>query len=142
MASEREAVVVRGLEKRYGAVEAVRGVDITVHEGEIFGLIGPDGAGKTSVFQILGGVMQATSGTAEMFGVTAREARSFTGYLTQTFSLYQDLSVEENIRYVGELRRVAGRDIRERGMRYLQMFGLEKFWRSSRTVSLAGSAEA
>jgi ABC-2 type transport system ATP-binding protein len=127
MANEREAVVVRALEKKYGDVEAVRGVDITVQQGEIFGLIGPDGAGKTSVFQILGGVMQATSGTAEMFGVTAREARSFTGYLTQTFSLYQDLSVEENIRYVGELRRVSGRDIRERGMRYLQMFGMERF---------------
>ena len=127
MASQREAVVVRGLEKTYGAVEAVRGIDMSVHEGEIFGLIGPDGAGKTSVFQILGGVMQATSGTAEMFGVTSREARSFTGYLTQTFSLYQDLSVNENLRYVGELRRVPGRDIRERGMRYLQMFGMERF---------------
>ena len=125
--AKREAVVVRSLEKRYGVVEAVRGIDITVQEGEIFGLIGPDGAGKTSVFQVLGGVMQATSGTAEMFGVTAREARSFTGYLTQTFSLYQDLSVEENIRYVGELRRVSGSDIRDRGMRYLQMFGMERF---------------
>jgi ABC-2 type transport system ATP-binding protein len=102
-------------------------VDLSVSEGEIFGLIGPDGAGKTSVFQVLGGVMQPTSGSAEMFGVTAREARAFTGYLTQTFSLYQDLSVEENLRYVGELRRVPAGTIRERGMRYLSMFGMNRF---------------
>ena len=75
-------------------------------EGEIFGLIGPDGAGKTSTFQILGGVMEATSGTAEVFGTPAREARSHTGYLTQSFSLYPDLTVTENIRYIGDLRRV------------------------------------
>jgi ABC-2 type transport system ATP-binding protein len=131
--ADREAVVVRQLRKTYGRGEAVRGVDLTVHEGEIFGLIGPDGAGKTSVFQVLGGVMQPTSGTAEMFGVTAREARAFTGYLTQAFSLYPDLSVDENLRYVGELRRVPLRLIRERGLYYLRMFGMDRF-----TKRLAG----
>ena len=125
--ADREAIIVRGLKKSYGALEAVRGVDLTVEAGEIYGLIGPDGAGKTSIFQILGGVMQATSGSAEMFGVSAREARAFTGYLTQTFSLYQDLSVTENLRYVGELRRVSAREIRERGGRYLEMFGMAPF---------------
>ena len=54
-----------GLTKRYGALEAVRGIDLEVREREIFGLIGPDGAGKTSTFQILAGVMEATSGDAE-----------------------------------------------------------------------------
>ena len=56
------AISVVGLRKSYGSVEAVRGVDLEVRPGEIFGLIGPDGAGKTSIFQILGGVMPATSG--------------------------------------------------------------------------------
>ena len=65
-----------GLTKRYGAVEAVRGIGFDVREGEIFGLIGPDGAGKTSTFQILAGVMEATGGKAEVFGAPAREARS------------------------------------------------------------------
>jgi ABC-type multidrug transport system ATPase subunit len=55
------AIRVRELRKRYGAVEAVRGIDLDVRAGEIFGLIGPDGAGKTSTFQILGGVMPQTS---------------------------------------------------------------------------------
>jgi len=125
--AEREAIVIRQLRKSYGALEAVRGIDLTIREGEIFGLIGPDGAGKTSVFQILGGVMRASSGEVTLFGASPREARSFTGYLTQIFSLYQDLSVEENLRYVGELRRLLLRDIRERGIRYLRMFGMDQF---------------
>src|SRR5258708_4956496 len=104
------AISVKGLSKRYGTkgqtTEAVRGIDLAVARGEIFGLIGPDGAGKTSTFQILAGVMEATSGSVEVFGRPAREARSQTGYLTQAFSLYPDLSVSENSRYIGDLRNV------------------------------------
>ncbi|MGH7392223.1 MAG: ATP-binding cassette domain-containing protein [Candidatus Rokuibacteriota bacterium] len=121
------AIRVQGLTKRYGAVQAVRGIDLEVRTGEIFGLIGPDGAGKTSTFQVLGGVMEATSGTAELLGQPAREARAVVGYLTQAFSLYQDLSVAENLRYVGELRRVPGHEIERRGRRYLTIFGIDRF---------------
>ena len=121
------AIQIRGLAKRYGAIEAVRGIDLDVSAGEIFGLIGPDGAGKTSTFQILGGVMEATSGTAEVFGRPPRGARAFVGYLTQAFSLYPDLSVAENLRYVGALRRVPRPQIEERGRRHLTMFGMEPF---------------
>jgi ABC-2 type transport system ATP-binding protein len=121
------AIRTRALTKRYGVVEAVRGIDLEVRPGEIFGLIGPDGAGKTSTFQILGGVMEATGGAAELLGLPARQARASVGYLTQAFSLYPDLSVAENLRYVGELRRVPRREIEERGHRYLAMFGMERF---------------
>jgi len=121
------AIAVEGLTKRYGAVEAVRGIGFEVRDGEIFGLIGPDGAGKTSTFQILAGVMDATGGKAEVFGVPAREARSETGYLTQSFSLYPDLTVQENIRYIGDLRHVPAREIEERGYRYLSMFDMDRF---------------
>ena len=65
--NESTAISVIKLWKCYGAVEAIRGIDFEVNRGEIFGLIGPDGAGKTSTFQILGGVMEATSGTASVF---------------------------------------------------------------------------
>src|SRR5580692_4844863 len=116
------AIAIDGLTKNYGAVEAVRGIGFEVRESEIFGLIGPDGAGKTSTFQILAGVMEATGGKAEIFGVAAREARSETGYLTQSFSLYPDLTVAENIRYIGDLRHVPVKEIEERGRRYLSMF--------------------
>jgi ABC-2 type transport system ATP-binding protein len=121
------AIEVRGLTKRYGTLEAVRGIDLEVREREIFGLIGPDGAGKTSTFQILAGVMEATSGDANIFGRPAREMRSQTGYLTQTFSLYPDLTVKENIRYCGDLRRIPPQEIVDRGNRYLRMFDMDRF---------------
>jgi ABC-2 type transport system ATP-binding protein len=121
------AIAVHNLTKHYGAVEAVRGIGFEVPQGEIFGLIGPDGAGKTSTFQILAGVMEATSGQATIFEIPAREARAQTGYLTQSFSLYPDLTVSENIRYIGDLRRVAPKEIAERGNRYLSMFDMDRF---------------
>ena len=132
--AQRVAIDVRELRKSYGALEAVKGVSLLIKAGEIFGLIGPDGAGKTSVFQILGGVMAQTAGAAEMYGVSARDARPFVGYLTQTFSLYQDMTVLENLRYIGELRRLSRAQIEEQGMRYLRMFDMERF-----TERLAGS---
>src|SRR5919112_2842030 len=132
--AQRVAIDVRGLRKSYGTLEAVKGVNLEIKAGEIFGLIGPDGAGKTSVFQILGGVMPQTSGAAEMYGVTARDARPFVGYLTQTFSLYQDMTVLENLHYIGELRRLRRAEIEERGMHYLRMFDMARF-----TDRLAGS---
>src|SRR6266446_342944 len=127
MSEPDAAIRIRSLTKRYGDVEAIRGIELDVWASEVFGLIGPDGAGKTSTFQILGGVMEATSGAAELLGQPARQARAYVGYLTQAFSLYQDLSVAENLRYVGELRRVPVHEIERRGNRYLRMFGMERF---------------
>ncbi len=121
------AIEVLDLRKRYGALEAVRGISFEVKSGEIFGLIGADGAGKTTTFQILAGVMEATGGAAMIFGKPAREARARTGYLSQTFSLYPDLSVQENIRYLGDLRHVPPEEIEERGSRYLKMFDMDRF---------------
>ena len=108
------AIHVRDLRKHYGPLEAVRGLTFDTDQGEIFGLIGPDGAGKTSTFQILAGVMEATSGIAEVLGRPARQMRSQTGYLTQTFSLYPDLTVRENLRYIGDLRLVPAEEIDRR----------------------------
>jgi ABC-2 type transport system ATP-binding protein len=121
------AIEIGNLWKRYGSIEAVRGINLQVGRGEIFGLIGPDGAGKTSTFQILAGVMEATSGSVEVFGRLAREARSQTGYLTQAFSLYPDLTVSENLQYIGDLRRVPHAEIVERGLRYLRLFDMDRF---------------
>jgi len=76
----QRTIDVRGLTKRYGKLEAVRGITFEVNRGEMFGLIGPDGAGKTSTFQILAGVMEASVGTANILGRPARDMRSQTGY--------------------------------------------------------------
>ncbi|MEH2260814.1 ATP-binding cassette domain-containing protein [Nostoc sp.] len=121
------AIEIRGLHKHYGNLAAVRGIDLSVHKGEMFGLIGPDGAGKTSTFHILGGVMEATAGEVQIFNQPARDARLITGYLTQQFSLYLDLSIDENLRYAAGLRQVANDLLRERRNKYLKLMNLERF---------------
>ena len=125
--SSGAAIQVQNLWKKYGDTEAVRGISFDVNKGEIFGLIGPDGAGKTSTFQVLAGVMEATSGAADVLGRPARQMRSQSGYLTQGFTLYPDLSVAENIRYVGVLRGIDPREIERRSHTYLEKFDMLRF---------------
>jgi ABC-2 type transport system ATP-binding protein len=124
--SETPIIRVERLQKQYGALMAVKGINFEVYAGEIFGLIGPDGAGKTSTFHILGGVMEASGGMAEILGQKPRNARLNIGYLTQQFSLYLDLSIDENLRYTAGLRKVAKADFQERRQKYLALMGLEQ----------------
>ncbi len=118
---------IRGLYKHYGKTIAIRGIDLQIRRGELFGLIGPDGAGKTSTFNILGGVMEATAGDAKILGLPARDARNYTGYLTQQFSLYPDLSVDENIYYSAGLRLVPENQLDARRTKYLKLMQLDSF---------------
>lgn len=86
-----------------GRVQALRGLSLDVGEGEIFGLIGPDGAGKTSLFRILTTLLVADSGTAAVDGMDVvrdyKKIRRRIGYMPGRFSLYQDLTVEENLKF-------------------------------------------
>ncbi|GAC1459230.1 MAG: ATP-binding cassette domain-containing protein [Chamaesiphon sp.] len=125
--TQKLVLQVEGLHKRYGKFSAVRGIDFAVHQGEIFGLIGPDGAGKTTTFHILAGVMEATAGNVRVLSQLPRNARLSIGYLTQQFSLYLDLSIDENIRYSAGLREVPIDLLQERKYRYLRLMGLEQF---------------
>jgi ABC-2 type transport system ATP-binding protein len=118
---------VRGLTKVYRQIRALEAVSFTVLRGEIFGLIGADGAGKTTAFQILAGVMEASSGEVRVLGAPARASRDKVGYLTQRFSLYADLSVIENLRFSAGLRQVSEADFEERRARYLPMFDMARF---------------
>jgi ABC-2 type transport system ATP-binding protein len=120
-------IQVEGLHKRYGKLVAVKGIDLAVKQGEIFGLIGPDGAGKTTTFHILGGVMEASAGNIQILGKLPRDARLSIGYLTQQFSLYLDLSINENLRYSAGLREVAEKIFLHRRNKYLHLMSLEKF---------------
>lgn len=96
-------VTAENLSKRYGAVTALRDVSFAVQRGEIFGLIGPDGAGKTTLFRILASLLLPDGGTARVdrFDVVRdyRKIRCAIGYMPGRFSLYQDLTVEENLRF-------------------------------------------
>ena len=96
-------IYVDNLHKQYGRIDALRGLSFSVDEGEIYGVIGPDGAGKTSLFRILATLLLPDGGRATVDGLDAvrdyRELRRRIGYMPGRFSLYQDLSVEENLRF-------------------------------------------
>jgi ABC-2 type transport system ATP-binding protein len=127
------AVESRSLSKSYGPIKALDDVSFEVRRGEIFGLIGADGAGKTTAFRIIGGVLAAGAGDVEVLGTNPRDARPRVGYLTQPFSLYQDLSVDENLNYAGGLREVEPSDFAARRERYFKLFDMDRF-----TTRLAG----
>lgn len=99
------AVSVLGLQKNYGAIEALRGVDLRIERGQIYGLLGPNGAGKTTLIRSLIGSTRGSAGTISVLGMDPtrekRRLREHTGYMPQTPALYDDLSARENIRFFG-----------------------------------------
>lgn len=101
------AIEVNNLSKHYGKVEALRNVSFSVEKGEVFGLIGPDGAGKTSMFRILCSLLLPNEGTATVEGYDVvnqmKEIRKRVGYMPGRFSLYQDLTIEENLQFFATL---------------------------------------
>ncbi len=103
-------IEIEHLQKNYDHVQAVKGVSFHVDQGEIFGLIGPDGAGKTTILRILVSLLMPDAGRVRFQGRSVAEhmtyVRSRIGYMPQRFSLYQDLSVEENLRFFGDLFQV------------------------------------
>ncbi len=100
-------IEIDNVTKSYGSVKALDGVSLSVAESELFGLIGPDGAGKTTLFRILTTLLNADSGTASVAGMDVRQryrdVRSVVGYMPGRFSLYPDLSVEENLKFFASL---------------------------------------
>jgi ABC-type multidrug transport system ATPase subunit len=101
------AVEVKNISKAYRDLQALDAVNLSVEEGELFGLIGPDGAGKTTLMRILTTLLYPDKGTAEVFGYDTvrdfKEIRQIVGYMPGRFSLYQDLSVEENLHFYARI---------------------------------------
>lgn len=99
----KQAIKVENLTKNYGSVNALNSISFEVKSGDIFGIIGPDGAGKSTLFRILTTLLLADSGKAELFGNDVvdkyKSIRKSIGYMPGRFSLYQDLSVEENLKF-------------------------------------------
>jgi len=110
--SEEPLLRLDGLEVRYGDTEAVHGLDLEAREGEVLGLIGPDGAGKTSTLRVLAGLLRPSGGGAHAFGLPIwahrRALHQRVGYLAQRFALYGDLTVDENIQFFALMYSVAG----------------------------------
>jgi len=111
-----EIIKIENLKKSYGIIEAVNHVNLEIDEGEMFGLVGPDGAGKTTIIRILCGLLNPDSGNVKMFGSDLRkkkkEIQNQIGYLSQKFSLYGDLSVDENIEFFANIHSVKDFEIR------------------------------
>ena len=107
MMETQNAIEINGLTKCYGKVTALDGVSFDVRQGELFGLIGPDGAGKTTLFRLLTTLLNPDNGTATVDGMDIvaeyKQIRKVVGYMPGRFSLYPDLSVEENIAFFAAL---------------------------------------
>jgi len=127
------AVQVRALSKSFGPLHAVRGVEFSVEPGEIFGLVGPDGAGKTTTMRMLAGVMRPDAGaiTVDGIDVTAdpEAAKLRLSYMPQRFGLYDDLSIAENIFFYAELFGVPRKQRIARSQELMRAAGLTGFER-------------
>jgi len=124
-------IEIRGLTRKFGELTAVDHLDLTVAQGEIFGLVGPDGAGKTTTLRMLCGLMDPTEGSARVAGHdVARESRAVKdqiGYMAQRFGLYQDLTVEENMIFYADLFDITGQTRADLTAQLLRMTRMEPF---------------
>ncbi|MCA9922728.1 MAG: ABC transporter ATP-binding protein, partial [Anaerolineales bacterium] len=122
------AIETVDLTKRFGKFTAVNHISFTVQRGEIFGFLGPNGAGKTTTMRMLMGLIQPTSGSGRVLGYDvaceADEMRTRIGYMSQRFSLYNDLTVVENLNFFGGTYGVRNKRLRERKDAVLEMAGL------------------
>jgi len=129
------------LKKSFGDLQAVDGVSLEISAGEIYGLVGADGAGKTTTMRLLVGALQADAGEVNICGYDinrqTEHARAQFGYLSQRFSMYEDLSVLENIRFFAEVRGLRSDEWLPRSLEILDFVGLEKF-KDRRAGQLSG----
>jgi ABC-2 type transport system ATP-binding protein len=111
-----KAINIENLKKSYGEIEAIKGISFQVSKGEMFGLVGPDGAGKTTTIRIICGLLSQNSGNVYVFDEdiikNKRKIQKNIGYLSQKFSLYGDLTVDENIEFFADIHGVKDFDIR------------------------------
>lgn len=134
-------IQIVGLKKSFGTIQAVDDLNLDVHEGEMHGLIGPDGAGKTTTLRILCGLLIPDSGECLVGGKDIRrelsDVRQFIGYMPQRFSLYPDLTVAENLRFFADLFQVDRKEREKRLTRLLEFSRLGHF-SMRRAAALSG----
>jgi ABC-2 type transport system ATP-binding protein len=140
-ANNNIAVSVQNLEKKFGDFTAVNRINFAVKRGEIFGFLGPNGAGKSTTIRMLCGILMPTSGAGYVAGYDINQEQELIkqniGYMSQKFSLYEDLTVEENLDFYSGIYKVPKKDRKERQERIIRMAGIEEF-RSSLTGILSG----
>ncbi len=128
---EMPAIELRDLRKNYGRRAALRGLTLDVEGAQILGIVGPDGAGKTTLLRALAGLLEVEAERASVLGFDLRQdtasLRACLGYVPQTFGLYRELSVAENLRVVGRLHGLSDAEIERRGKALLERNGLLPF---------------
>jgi len=141
MAIDNIAVSVQGLEKKFGDFTAVNRINFEVRQGEIYGFLGPNGAGKSTTIRMLCGIISPTSGTGRVggFDIVKEQDRikEHIGYMSQKFSLYNDLTVEENINFYSGIYKIPKEERKERFKETVRTAGLEGM-ESNLTSTLAG----
>ena len=139
--ARKGAIEARNLTKRFGGVAAVEKLSVDCAPGEVFGFVGPDGAGKTTIMRLLAAVMTPDEGSIAIEGLDAiaqpERVRARVSYMPQRFGLYEDLTVDENIEFFAELFSVSRRDREERAARLLMASGMTPF-RKRRAGQLSG----
>jgi ABC-2 type transport system ATP-binding protein len=144
IAEDNYVITAENLSRHFKSVTAVDGLNLTVRRGEIFGLVGPDGAGKTTTIRMLCAIMDPSEGSARVAGYdTVSESEQIKrriGYMAQRFNLYGDLSVVENLDFFADVFQVRGRERRERKERLLQFARLTEF-RKRRAAHLSGGMQ-
>ncbi len=129
--SDEEVIVVRNVKRRFGSFYAVKGISFSVRHGEVFGLLGANGAGKSTTFRMLCGLLPASEGTLHVAGEDLRQAaakaRARIGYMAQQFSLYAELSVSENLTFFSRAYGLRGSEQRERIAWGLDEFDLRPY---------------
>lgn len=136
--SESIAIDARGLTKRFGTLTAVDGMDLQIPEAAIYGFVGPNGSGKSTTIRMLCGLLTPTAGEVEVLGFRvpgqAEAVKLHIGYMTQQFSLYEDLSVEENLRFLAAVYNLPRREVQARIDR-----ALEQYWLSEQRKQFAAT---
>jgi ABC-2 type transport system ATP-binding protein len=122
------AIRTRGLARHFGDVVAVAGVDLDIPPGQIYGFLGPNGSGKTTIIRMLCGLLTPTAGEARVLGLNipaqAEALRRRIGYMTQKFSLYDELTVAENMEFMARIHGLARKQARSRIEQLLERYGL------------------
>jgi ABC-2 type transport system ATP-binding protein len=139
--TDAPVIEVCGLTRRFGPLVAVDHVDLSIRRGEIFGCLGPNGSGKSTLMRVLLGLLEPSAGTVKALGFAvptdAERLRPLVGYMTQRFSLYEDLSVRENLDFVAAVFGLPGRERRARVAAALADAGLEVY-AAARAATLSG----
>jgi ABC-2 type transport system ATP-binding protein len=137
-------IETQGLTRDFNGTRAVDTLNLSIQPGELFGFVGPDGAGKTTTLRLLAGILEITEGSAVIAGFDLKhqpeEIKSKIGYMAQQFSLYAELSVVENLVFFSEIYNVDSQSLQERMPRLLSFAGLTEF-KNRRAIHLSGGMQ-